>query len=1084
MAHPESLDASGFDPDVLARHAQFVRRLARGLVRDGDAADELTSRTFAAAVERRPDTGPGFRVWLERVAWRLFLRDRRDRERRDRRERSAATPEPTRATVDLVAELDLQRRIARAFEEVGEPSKSALYLRYFRDLGPGEIAEQLRVPVSTVKSRLQRGLEALRERMDAAHGGRRDAWLQALLPWIGGPVVATKVKAVPVAVAALLLVGLGVGGVELMRRSAAERSVPSTTAPATAPLESAAAAKGDAPAEGDATPTRESLELAGTPPFASGIVVDESGAPLADVAVVASNVDRGPWNAGEVFSQEPLRLDRLERDRRATTDARGRFVVEEAGADLLSLVFLRNGFASTEWSEFSAERAKNQDHRVVLQAGAGLRGRVVDHEHRPVDLALVRLIPMGGENPVRGERMAVHLKDAPKYTPFAGVQQTASDANGAFEFISAPRSNFRLWVLASGYASSNSPPGTLASPCEVVLVRDALLLDVVDSDSGAPLSAGLVVVDAKKGTVLDQAVPWLPKDADHSVVAPPGQLTVHTGYGENNRRTAVPWVSDAKDGRVDVQLHVMAAGHVGEIVDVTLSNDEEPPHLHVALEPADGAAREPAIEGRVRGAKRVELRAYCLLPNWSETYLEAGEPLLAVHCDDDGHFELFDLPAARYRLHARASGVASAWVDVEAPTRDVTIDLQAAAALEVAVKNHAGAAAAGVVVHAQRPDRSRAWYAKTDADGVARLEGLPAGAFVVGAFEHLRYDLVDPSVCFAITAKAFTDATVVATKPGERVRVERTLVERQSTRFHFDRDDGAPIGKLRLEFSGFDGPVTARYQELERLRHLAPELDGNGDATLELDPGNYDFHVSDGGPAGEAKFDVPSADGSPITVRIPVLRESGSLVGRVVDSVTGKPIVKRKVYAMPRRDGSQAIEPELRLTDEAGRFRFDRVPVGPVRVNVHADQVGDEQPYLDPDPTSPYSSGSQECTVEKDGETALEFSLPPIHAKDANLPTLVLDARVTDAASGRPLEGATLYVHARIGATDVEVGSETTDAEGRVRTRVFAAEKYSVSIYGPYLRRDSKGPAYVQSTLQCAPVNGVLSVVAALAPAH
>src|SRR6185369_17313536 len=76
MAHPESLDASGFDPDVLARHAQFVRRLARGLVRDGDAADELTSRTFAAAVERRPDTGPGFRVWLQRVTVRLFLRDR------------------------------------------------------------------------------------------------------------------------------------------------------------------------------------------------------------------------------------------------------------------------------------------------------------------------------------------------------------------------------------------------------------------------------------------------------------------------------------------------------------------------------------------------------------------------------------------------------------------------------------------------------------------------------------------------------------------------------------------------------------------------------------------------------------------------------------------------------------------------------------------------------------------------------------------------------------------------------------------------------------------------------------------------
>jgi len=95
--------------------------------------------------------------------------------------------------------------------------------------------------------------------------------------------------------------------------------------------------------------------------------------------------------------------------------------------------------------------------------------------------------------------------------------------------------------------------------------------------------------------------------------------------------------------------------------------------------------------------------------------------------------------------------------------------------------------------------------------------------------------------------------------------------------------------------------------------------------------------------------------------------------------------------------------------------------------------------------------------------------------------TLVLDARVTDAASGRPLEGATLNVHARIGATDVEVVSETTDAEGRVRTSVFAGEKYSISIYGPVERRSRNGQEYVSVTLQCTPENGVLTVAAALA---
>jgi 5-hydroxyisourate hydrolase-like protein (transthyretin family) len=197
--------------------------------------------------------------------------------------------------------------------------------------------------------------------------------------------------------------------------------------------------------------------------------------------------------------------------------------------------------------------------------------------------------------------------------------------------------------------------------------------------------------------------------------------------------------------------------------------------------------------------------------------------------------------------------------------------------------------------------------------------------------------------------------------------------------------------------------------------------------------------------------------------------------------VTGKPIVKRKVYATPRREGQQAIEPEMRLTDDDGRFRFDRLPAGPTRVSVYAGEIGDEQPYFESDPTSPYTTASQECVVEKDRETALEYSIPPIQAKDANLPTLVLDARVTDATSGRPLEGATLYVHARVGATDVEIASATTDAEGRVRTPVFAAEKYSVSIYGPFDRRSKNGQEYVSVTLPCTPENGVLTVVAALA---
>jgi 5-hydroxyisourate hydrolase-like protein (transthyretin family) len=219
-------------------------------------------------------------------------------------------------------------------------------------------------------------------------------------------------------------------------------------------------------------------------------------------------------------------------------------------------------------------------------------------------------------------------------------------------------------------------------------------------------------------------------------------------------------------------------------------------------------------------------------------------------------------------------------------------------------------------------------------------------------------------------------------------------------------------------------------------------------------------------------------------VRIPVLGEHGTLVGRVIDSVTGKPVAKRKVFAYARRDAPRDLQPERRLTDDDGRFRFDVLPVGPTLVYVHGDQRGDDLFVLLPDPSSPYTFASQECTVVKGRETALEFTLLPINAKDANLPTLDFEACVTEAVGGRPIAGARIYVSARVGTTDVEVATFEADADGRARGPVFATEHYSVSVYGPPLPRGTSGPAYVRLVVPCAPTDGVLTVEAALAKVH
>jgi RNA polymerase sigma-70 factor (ECF subfamily) len=114
-----------------------------------------------------------FSSWLYQIALNVC----RDRMRRRRGRTSVSleeiegsaegglrTPDP--GPLELALSRDLRRAVARAMEELTPEEREVIVLKEYQGLTFPEIAETLSVPLSTVKTRLYRGLGQLRHRLE------------------------------------------------------------------------------------------------------------------------------------------------------------------------------------------------------------------------------------------------------------------------------------------------------------------------------------------------------------------------------------------------------------------------------------------------------------------------------------------------------------------------------------------------------------------------------------------------------------------------------------------------------------------------------------------------------------------------------------------------------------------------------------------------------------------------------------------------------------------------------------------------------------------------------------------------------
>lgn len=182
-AHPPELDArtlrraargdAAASRALVARYQRPIFALLSRLIGDDPAlVEDLAQETFLRvfkALPRFDPKGPAkASSWMLTIATRVALDALRKQPRRPQLvavvpERAAETPGPERRAADR----QLGDRLAQAMARLPEAQRAALLLSAAHGLPHAQIAEALGVPVGTVKSRINRARQALRDTLEA-----------------------------------------------------------------------------------------------------------------------------------------------------------------------------------------------------------------------------------------------------------------------------------------------------------------------------------------------------------------------------------------------------------------------------------------------------------------------------------------------------------------------------------------------------------------------------------------------------------------------------------------------------------------------------------------------------------------------------------------------------------------------------------------------------------------------------------------------------------------------------------------------------------------------------------------------------
>jgi protocatechuate 3,4-dioxygenase beta subunit len=747
---------------------------------------------------------------------------------------------------------------------------------------------------------------------------------------------------------------------------------------------------------------------------AGGVVVDEKGAPVAEVEV--GDGGSSPFSRGTL----------------ARTGPSGRFRVRglEAGTPY-ELRFSKPGFApaTAELPPLEAGQPV-PDLRVVLRQGRTGFGRVVNRAEEPVAGAEVLLRPPAGEEP------SFDLEDE--------RSGTVTGPDGRFEIRDLPPGPFELAVRGRGYAPLRVPglaipEGAGATDLGTVILAPGVAVEgrVVDAQ-GQPVAGAEVTL----GESSDHMPAFLALNLESS----PAAVSGADGFFR---------IEDRAAGET-VDLLARRTGYAPAGVPGVRVPPELP--VRIVLTPS------LAVEGRVvdQDGEPVASAMVIAFPAdlMSGSMTDAQQPGNALS-DTEGRFRIEGMSPGAIEVHAMALGRQQAVLkNLEIrPGQDLTgveVVLAAGAVIQGRAVSAAGEPVVGATIHLA--DVETFFDATSDGDGHYRLEGVPPGIRTVLA-DHESYGPVERQV----EVRMGTNTLDLTFEQGS-ARITGRVLDQDGeplagARVYLDRDTGY-VGNLPKGMSGPDGSFTlsgveeGAYQLFAEKAGFARSREGTsvtvegssvGGTSVEgievrLTPGGavtgrilgleftdlsrvqvrsgHEGRVGQVRPDGTYRIDhvepgevevVASLSGGGRQVEGTVVLEPGeaearldlefgkgfTLTGRVL--INGEP-AKGEQLLLVKETGLSSRWSE---TDHAGRFRFEGLEGG----TYHLDLA--------------YRSGGfpdEEIEISADRDLLID------------LRTSSISGRVLDAATRHPLPHATVTVVPAEISKEGEEGTIATDA--------------------------------------------------------